>query len=366
MVSENSDNLLTFISNLSGVDYKRVEEDFGGGYVRLDVAEAERRQAKHDIRTVEGVVTEFLRNSRDAGATKIFIAFYKKDAIERHIVGIDDGCGIPSSMQKKIFESRVTSKLDSVTFDDFGIHGRGMALYSIKSIVKAVRIVHSQVGRGSIFKAIVDTSKLPERKDQSSFPTMSVWKGNLLIKKGPHNVPRLLGELSLSYPQIEIFFGSPAQILATMYNLASTTIEAASQRKELDCFRYPNSKLWQCISSISDGAALSKMAKKYYGLDISERNGRRILDGAVKPLLAVVSSNERQKFVDQGCINTPNREANLTKYIPQQELEYLSKVIQENIREIEQKYFVKIQGEPKVSKFRNQISITFRLTRDGY
>lgn len=367
MSSENSDNLLAFVSNLSGINYKRVEEDFGEGFVRLDIAEAERRQAKHDIRTVEDVVTELLRNSRDARAQKIFVAFYKKDAFKRHIVAIDDGCGIPLRVHEKIFEPRVTSKLDSVVFDNFGIHGRGMALYSVRSVVDEAHLVYSEPNRGSIFRVVVDTSKLSERKDQSCFPTVRMRKGKPFAAKGPHNVPRVLVEFSLSYPHIEIFFGSPAQTLATMYWLTSQEGPSEIKSKDADaCFKDSSIKLWQCIGAISDASTLSGLARKYYSLEVSERNAWRILGGEVRPLLSVVSLDEEQKYVDQIRMNKIGGESNLTKYIPQEELEILSQVIQENFRDIEKKYFVKIQGEPKVSKFKSQINITITLARDDY
>ena len=105
----------------------RVEESLGAGYVRLRVAEAERRQAKHDIRSVEDIVIELLRNSRDAGARHIYVATSKEGAL-RTITILDDGQGIPKDMQEKIFEARVTSKLESMHMDRWGIHGRGMAL----------------------------------------------------------------------------------------------------------------------------------------------------------------------------------------------------------------------------------------------
>ena len=66
-----SDNgLVGFVASMGGERNLRVEENLGEGYVRLRVAEAERRQAKHDIRCVEDIVIEMLRNSRDAGAER--------------------------------------------------------------------------------------------------------------------------------------------------------------------------------------------------------------------------------------------------------------------------------------------------------
>lgn len=367
MVSEDSDSLLTFISNLAGVNYKRVEEDFEAGFVRLEIAEAERRQAKHDIQTIEDVVAELLRNSRDARANRIFLAFYKKNVTKRHIVVVDDGCGIPASMHEKVFESRVTSKLDSVTFDDFGIHGRGMALYSIKSVVDEARIVNSQPDRGSVLEVIADTSKLPERKDQSAFPAIRESMGKFSVARGPHNVPRLLLEFSLNYPKVEIFFGSPAQVVATMYGLASQFRDSVIEKQDTDGSSLTvNRKVYEYIGSASEAVVLSKLAKKYYGLDVSERNGWRILGGEIKPLLSVISFARDEKHLDKKHINIFGRELNVTKHIPQEELENLSKAVGENIREIERKYFVKIQGEPKVRRSKNQISITINLARDDY
>ena len=69
-----SSDLADFVASHGGEGSLRVEENLGGGYVRLRVAEAERRQAKQDIRCVEDVVVEMLRNSRDAGARRIFVA----------------------------------------------------------------------------------------------------------------------------------------------------------------------------------------------------------------------------------------------------------------------------------------------------
>ena len=67
-MADGSDDLLGFVASMGGERALRVEENLGEGYVRLRVAEAERRQAKHDVRCVEDIVIEMLRNARDAGA----------------------------------------------------------------------------------------------------------------------------------------------------------------------------------------------------------------------------------------------------------------------------------------------------------
>ena len=114
-------DLLGFVASMGGERSLRVEENLGEGYVRLRVAEAERRQAKHDIRCIEDVVIEMLRNSRDAGAKHIYVATSREGDL-RTLVILDDGSGIPEDMQSRVFEARVTSKLESVHMDLSLIH----------------------------------------------------------------------------------------------------------------------------------------------------------------------------------------------------------------------------------------------------
>ena len=87
-----ANELISFIASMSGEGNLRVEENLGEGYVRLRVSEAERRQAKHDIQHVEDIVIEMLRNARDAGADKVYLATTKEDGV-RTLVFLDNGSG---------------------------------------------------------------------------------------------------------------------------------------------------------------------------------------------------------------------------------------------------------------------------------
>ncbi len=68
---DDSHDLVDFIENSIGDEHIRVDEDFGGGFVRLKSSEAQKRQAAQDIRCSEDILIELLRNSRDAGASVI-------------------------------------------------------------------------------------------------------------------------------------------------------------------------------------------------------------------------------------------------------------------------------------------------------
>ena len=84
-------DLAAFVERVTSKSLFRVESDLGHGFVRLKVSEAERRQAKQDIRCVEDAVIEMLRNARDAHARSIFLATSKSGSLRR-IVMID-ACG---------------------------------------------------------------------------------------------------------------------------------------------------------------------------------------------------------------------------------------------------------------------------------
>ncbi|MDR2106876.1 MAG: ATP-binding protein, partial [Coriobacteriales bacterium] len=211
------DKLIDFIEQVSGGLHLRVEENLGGGFVRLRSEEAERRQAKHDIRQVEDIIIEVLRNARDAKAGAVYIATAKEGDV-RSITVIDDGEGIPPNLHELVFEPRVTSKLETMLEDEWGVHGRGMALFSIKSNVTSARVVSSGPGLGSALTIEVDTGILPEKTDQSTFPTVEKdTDGTLRVVRGPHNITRSALEFALAYRKApNVYLGPPSAVAATL------------------------------------------------------------------------------------------------------------------------------------------------------
>ena len=175
-----ANELISFIASMSGEGNLRVEENLGEGYVRLRVSEAERRQAKHDIQHVEDIVIEMLRNARDAGADKVYLATTKEDGV-RTLVFLDNGSGVPQDMQERIFDARVTSKLESMKMDRWGVHGRGMALFSIKQNTDEARVVTSGVDLGSAFKVSVPISPAGPRPSRMRTDVMSVLAARIIL-----------------------------------------------------------------------------------------------------------------------------------------------------------------------------------------
>lgn len=276
------------IEEVTGESHLRVEEDLGGGFVRLRTSEADRRQAQQDIRGVEDIVLELLRNARDAGARMICVAT-NRDGAARNIVVIDDGEGIPLDMQQKVFEPRVTSRLDSFHADQWGVHGRGMALFSIACNSTVHRVAKSGVGLGTSIQVVADTGKLAEKADQSTVPRLVVDVDGRKVVRGPRNINRIVTEFTLAQKaSCLVYLGSPNEIVATLVAYGQRVLSAVELAFAHDYAEYPICLRPALAASPED---LAQVALSF-GMEISSRSARRILDGEIAPLEPFVSRLE--------------------------------------------------------------------------
>ncbi len=300
------EDLKAFIDTVAKESHLRVEADLGGGFVRLRTEEAERRQAKHDIRSSEDAVIELLRNSRDAGARTIFVAL-SRTGTERRIVVVDDGCGVPPALHEAVFEARVTSKLDTVHTDLWGVHGRGMALFSIRLNAEEARIAASDVGKGCAIVVRTDVASLPEKTDQSSMPLLSYDEERNLIVRGPRNLNRTIVEFALAEQDAcSVYVGSPVEVAAAIYAFGLATTTSAARAFAHDAEDLPAVKR---LCTAADPAEFASLAAGI-GLGMSERSARRVIDGEVSPAPLVL---ETVRIEDPTRVDTGPRAARTSK-----------------------------------------------------
>lgn len=273
-------DLAAFIQDVTGDSHLRVEEDLGDGFVRLHSAEAERRQAKQDIRCSEDVVVEMLRNARDAHAATIYVAT-SKEGSARKIAIIDDGDGIPASMRQKVFDARVTSKLDTMRTDLWGIHGRGMALYAVKTNARTAEVAASKVDGGTAFFVQTDTDELGERRDQSSMPQFIRDDDGIVTVRGPRNINRAVCEFAyVERATCRVYLGSPAEIAATLWRDARA---AVSQSVIAFCRNPEELSVCKRLALATTPDEFAEIAAGI-GIGISGRTARRIMDAEILPL----------------------------------------------------------------------------------
>lgn len=287
----------SFIEEVVGDAALRIDTDFGHGFVRLKTSEAEKRQAAQDIRASEDVVIELLRNARDAHARNIFLAT-QREGDRRIIAVIDDGDGIPEDMRELVFEPRVTSKLDTASLDRWGLHGRGMALYSIQVNADEARVASTAPGLGTAIRVALDMGRITEKTDQSTFPRFEMAEGKMCMR-GPKNILRTASEFALEHKDaVNVHCGSFTEIASALceYGMAtcSPALRAFPPNRE-------ESRLIQRLAFAADPLGFSEIAASL-GLEISPRSCRRIMDGEIAPAPALL---ERIKGESLGSIASP-------------------------------------------------------------
>lgn len=352
------EDLRSFIEGRVGPDRFRVEEVLGGGFVRLNVSEAQRRQAKQDIRSVEDIVIEMLRNARDANARHIYVATVREGDLRR-LVFIDDGDGIPADMHKRVFDARVTSKLESFHDDEWGVHGRGMALYSVRQNAERAEVVASGPGLGTSIAVDVDCTKLPERRDQSTWPNVGRDEdGRLRTSSGPHNIVRTVLEFALCERGVDVHLGSPLEIAALLYaddpaGLGLQRLLSSDPGGLPVCSR---------LKPAGDARSLAE-ASRSIGLDISERSAYRIIASEVFPPPSVVvqSRTNRARREPSGCADLMKEQRCL--HVSKEDSQALAHALAEAFEGFARQYYLDYDI-PTVSIRGTTINITFTVSLD--
>jgi hypothetical protein len=226
--------------------------DLGAGFARLAGVEGARRGPSR-IAHVEDALLELLRNAREAGASRIYVASTLKERRFRTLTVIDDGHGIPEPYRDLILQPGVTSRhLDPVTAPgDPATHGAGLSLYQIQKNSLQTRVLSAS--SPTSIRATFDTDLLPERALQSSTrPSKSNLRATL---------ERFTAMNSAKSTMLHSYYGPPARILATLLH-------------------------HRIIQPYRDSAGLREAAFGL-GLGVSVRSVQRILRGEVRPVEGV-------------------------------------------------------------------------------
>jgi hypothetical protein len=354
-----NDALLNFVSSVANDAHVKVEETLGDGFVRLNISEAERRQAKHDIRTVEDVVVELLRNSRDAHARRIFIA-NTREGDTRSLTVIDDGVGVPRHLHERIFEPRVTSKLETMVTDRWGVHGRGMALFSVKSNAVQARVAASDAHKGMSIAVLSDTTALGERADQSTWPTVGTDDdGRPVVATGPHNIVRRIVEFALEHPEVEVYLGTPTEIVGTLHAIARAELDSA---RLLFCDDLERLAVWQRPAACADAAEVVAVAEAI-GLSVSERTAHRVLAGetpALEPVLSMVVPTADPDSERRPDIYRDRRGLKLHHT----DLAAFRRGLEDAFDIVADRYYVHLKSEPRVKVGRDTITVRFDVEKE--
>ena len=234
--------------------------DLGGGFARLTGVEGVRRAPSH-IETVEDALLELVRNAADAGAENVYVATALHARRYRELVVLDDGGGVPDTYRETIFEPGVTTRHLSPSRLAGAPHGAGLSLHHIREAALSASVL-STAAPTSV-RALFDTEALPERSLQSGGDTRRGSRSNLRA---------ILQALVATPGAPDIFYGSPASILALLLN--KRIIPDNSRMRELE--------LW---------------CEERLGAGLSRRTLQRVMKGGVSPAERVekLGKVERQR-----------------------------------------------------------------------
>lgn len=351
-----------FVASVNGESHLRVEYDYGDGFVRLRTSEAERRQAAQDIRNAESIVLELLRNARDAHASQVFVAM-SREGDKRVLTVLDNGEGIPASMHEHVFEPRVTSKLDTNHMDAWGMHGRGMALYSISVNSETAFVADSAPTLGCAMRVETDATKLPERTDQSSFPTFELTEAGNVNVRGPRNILRTTCEFAIESRDVcSVYIGSPVEIAATVYGYGLSTLSAVDRAFCKDATQL---SIVKRLATTGDPDLFAELAANM-GLDVSARSARRILDGEIAELVPILDritiSGQQKKAAKCGKDDLALRDGRSFK-LGKQDAEALSAAVKEAFADIAERYYLENGVDPLVRASKDRIVITIPVVK---
>lgn len=350
-------SLADFVHAVSGDNHLAVEENLGDGFVRLKTAEAERRQAKHDIRAVEDIVVEMLRNSRDAHARNIYLACSREGQLKT-LVFIDDGDGVPLNLRERIFEPRVTSKLETMVMDKWGVHGRGMALYSIRCNTKEAGVEAGDSGLGSSIRVLIDLDQLQEKADQSTLPKLVREEdGSITVGRGPHNVVRNIVEFSLECKdKVNVYYGSPTDIVARLYQDGRKKL---SDDQLLFCDDIADLPVALRPGACLDAAELVRVSASI-ALPISERTAHRIIAGQIEPasspLQIITPTPKKDKDVD---LYSDKRGLKIAR----EDLQAFTDAAERSFHSLGERYYLELKGAPKVTVGKDSITVKFNIEK---
>ncbi|MBQ9021449.1 MAG: ATP-binding protein [Eggerthellaceae bacterium] len=361
-----SKDLTDFIEQVTGESHLRVETDLGDGFVVLKVSEAERRQARHDVRSSEDIVIEMLRNARDAHAHNIFLAVSKEGSCRRMTM-LDDGDGIPEHLVKRIFDARVTSKLDSMHIDTWGVHGRGMALYAVRLNAKKAFVATTKVDGGSAFVIETDTTQLPEKVDQSSMPVFSINESGTVVVRGTRNINRAVCEFAyVDRDNVSVYLGSPVEIAATLYEYGALLLPRSTRAF---CSDIEEIEVCKRLALASNPEEFAQMAASL-GLELSERSARRILDGEVSALAPLSesisvqsSSSAKPKARKRGAAEIAGLKDARSLKLTHDDVDMLTESVSQAFADIAERYYLNPNVEISMCVRKNGIHITIPVDK---
>jgi len=241
------------------------------------------------------------------------------------------------------------------------VHGRGMALFSVRSNVSSARLVVSGMHKGTSVSVVIDASDLAERADQSSWPVVErAEDGSWHVARGPHNIVRRVVEFALEHQGVDVYLGTPTEIVATLSAVARDVLDPADLLFTDDLARLP---VWQRSAAASDASELVEVAAAI-AVPISERTAHRVMSGELAPLEPVRTQllAEEEPVSETAPPDIYRDRRGLRMHA--NDLTEFRRELTRAFDSIAEKYYIHLKGEPKITVGRDDIRVRFDVEKE--
>lgn len=179
-----------------------------------------------------------------------------------------------------------------------------MALYSIKTNSEDAYVVNSNTNLGCSIFVKSNITKLPEKKDQSTFPLFFINEGLEIQSRGPKNIIRTCCEFAIeNRNKVNVYLGSYSEIASTIFFIYKNKVNIKY------IFNEPtsNTPLIETLAYSADDKEFVAYAKRI-GLNFSSRTARRIMNKQIKPstslLQQIINNNIKKRNFNANISNT--------------------------------------------------------------
>jgi hypothetical protein len=169
-----------------------------------------------------------------------------------------------------------------------------------------------------------------------------------------------VAEFAIEHPGVDVFLGSPSEVLATLVMLARFELDEADLLFCEDVARLP---VWQRPGAAADANELADTAEEI-GLTVSERTAHRVLGGEISPLRSALT-------VVTGGADSPGATAPPDIYrdrrglkIHHADLDTFRTELENAFDAIAEKYYLHLRCEPKITIGRDDIRVRFEVDKE--
>jgi len=207
----------------------------------------------------------------------------------------------------------------------------------------------------------VNTEKLTEKSDQSSFPTFTLAEGGTVLVRGPRNILRTSCEFAIeSRSTCSVYVGSPVDVAATLFYYGSATLSAIDRAFCRDASQLPLSKM---LATAGEPEELRALAQSM-GLEMSERTARRIMNGEIAALDPILDCVEITRDNKQAAKKrTQTKQGRKAIRFDKNDANLLKSSAREAFGEIARRYYLEGDIEPQMRVSYDKITLTLPIIR---